>query len=647
MAAAKKQAPYGSWASPIGANLVASAAVGLGRIAADGPDLYWLETRPREKGRNVLVRLRPGHEPLDVLPEPYSARSRVNEYGGGAFTVRDGAVFFINDADQRLYKLEPNESPSPLTPPGPFRYADLTVDAERRRLLCIREDYSQPGREPMQALVGIPLDGSESIILSQGADFYSSPRLSPDGGHLAWIAWNHPCMPWDGSELHLVVLAGDGTMHEESIVAGGPGESVCQPLWSPAGVLHFLSDRTGWWNLYRLLDRQAEHLYAMEADFTEPPWVFDQANYAFLNATRILCAYTQGGVWHLGRLETTNGRWEPFETPLTMISGVQTAANCVVFLGGSPGLPTAVMRYEDKPARLEMIHNAGELSISDAYLSRPRHITFLGGHGQQIHAFYYAPLNHDFTGPDDELPPLIVLGHGGPTSAASTSLRLDLQFWTSRGFAVADVNYRGSSGYGREYRRALYGNWGVADVEDCVDTVLYLAGRGLADRGRPIIRGGSAGGFTALSALALYDVFTAGACRYAIGDLAALALDPVKFEAHYADSLIGPYPEMRDVYLQRSPINHTEDLNCPIIFFHGLDDKVVPPAQSETMASALRDKGLPVAYLAFPGEGHGFRQAETIKRTLEAELYFYGRVLGFVPADQLEPLEIANIKPSC
>ncbi len=642
-----KIAPYGSWKSPITSDLIVSETIGLGQIALGGQDIYWVEMRPAEDGRYVIVRRTPDGRTADVTPHPFNARTRVHEYGGGAFAVADGeavAVYFSNFADQRLYRQDPGAEPRPITPEVDLRYADGVIVRSRGRMICVREDHTDPGREAVNAIVGLDLEGGDGgQVLVSGNDFYSSPRLSPDGSRLAWLTWNHPNMPWDGTELWVGELGADGSLGQTKRVAGGKDESIFQPEWSPDGVLHFVSDRTGWWNLYRWCDGHVEPLVEMEAEFGLPQWVFGMSIYAFESAGRIVCAYTQQGNWRLASLDTVMGKLDPIETPYTQIEGLRAAPGRVVFLAGSPTEPTSVVQLDLATRRFEVLRRSSEIAIDAGYLSIPQEIEFPTENGLTAHAFFCAPQNRDYVAPSGERPPLLVIIHGGPTGATSGTLNLGIQHWTSRGMAVLDVNYGGSTGYGRAYRQRLEGQWGVVDVDDCVNGARYLVKRGTVDGNRLAIRGGSAGGYTTLSVLTFRDIFKAGASYFGISDLETMARDTHKFESRYLDRLVGPYPERRDIYRERSPIHHTHRLSCPMILFQGLEDKVVPPNQAETMFEAVRAKGLPVAYLPFEGEQHGFRRAENIKRALDAELYFYSKVFGFELADPVEPVPIENL----
>jgi dipeptidyl aminopeptidase/acylaminoacyl peptidase len=635
--------PYGSWKSPLTSERIVAGTVGLEQVALDGEDIYWIEGRPLEGGRYVIVRRTPDGVTRDVTPPGYNARTRVHEYGGGAYAVRDGVVCFSNFTDQRLYRQDRGGEPVPVSPAGEFRYADGQITPQGR-FLCVREDHSAGGREPVNAVVSLALDGGGEVrVLASGRDFYAFPRLSPDGARLAWLSWNHPNMPWDGTELWVGELRPDGTVAGAELIAGGERESIFQPEWSPDGVLHFVSDRTGWWNLYRFPAGRVEPLCPMEAEFGRPQWVFGNPTYTFATAGQIVCSYTQRGLWHLALLDTTTGRLERIDTPYTDIGSMRAAPGYAVFCAASATEPACVVRLDLATRQLDVLRRSSTLNLDPGYLSAPQAIVFPTEGGRTAHAFYYPPRNRDFVAPPGERPPLLVLSHGGPTGATSARFRPEVQFWTSRGFAVVDVNYGGSTGYGRAYRERLNGQWGIVDVDDCVNAARYLVGRGAADARRLAIRGGSAGGYTTLCALTFRDLFRAGASYYGVSDLEALEEETHKFEARYSDRLIGPYPERRDLYRERSPIHFTDRLSCPVILFQGLEDKVVLPNQAEMMVGALRAKGLPVAYVPFAGEQHGFRRAENIQRALDAELYFYGRIFGFELADPVEPVPIENL----
>jgi dipeptidyl aminopeptidase/acylaminoacyl peptidase len=640
-----QEAPYGSWRSPITSDLIVAETVPLGSPALDGADIYWLEGRLREGGRQALVRRAADGRISDVVAAPFNVRTRVHEYGGGAYTVHHGTVYFSHFADARLYRVTPGGEPQAITPEGAYRYADLVMDAPRGRLLCVREDHSDPAREARNTLVSVDAagDAEGGRVLIAGNDFYAAPRLSPDGSRLAWLTWNHPNMPWDGTELWVADIVADGSLGERRLVAGGPRESIFQPEWSAAGDLYFCSDRTGWWNLYREREGRIEPLHPMEAEFGMPMWQFGMSTYAFAGDGSILALYMSGGAMHLGRLDVATGALVPISTPYTSMGSLRVSGEKAVFVAAAPSIPQEVALLDSPTGQLTPLRRSSSAEIATGYISEPRPIEFPTAHGRTAHALYYPPTNQDYTAPPGSKPPLIVEIHGGPTSVSFSGFSPQIQYWTSRGFAIVDVNYGGSTGYGREYRERLYGQWGVVDVEDCANAARYLAEQGLADPARLAIHGGSAGGYTTLAALTFLDTFEAGASHFGVSDLELLARDTHKFESRYLDQLVGPYPAEQATYRERSPIHHADRLRSPVIFFQGLDDRVVPPSQAETMVAALRANGVPVAYLPFEGEGHGFRKAENIKRSLDAELYFYSRVFGFPLPEPIEPVEIDNL----
>jgi dipeptidyl aminopeptidase/acylaminoacyl peptidase len=635
--------PYGSWKSPITAEIVGGGEIGLEQIRIDGDAIYWIERRAQEGGRKVIVRRAVNGEVTDVTPAGFNARTRVHEYGGGDYAILNGAIVFSNFADQRLYIQKLGGEPQPLTPAENRRYADGLVDRRRNLFFCVREDHTSAG-DAVNAIVHVDLNGGGAgEIIVSGSDFYSSPRLSPDGSQLAWLNWNHPNMPWDGTELWLGKLREDGSLGESRQIAGGVNESIYQPQWSPEGVLHFISDRTGWWNLYRWRDNQVAALCPMAAEFGQPQWAFGGSLYGFASERQIVCSYTKNGNDYLAALDTEAKTLRAIDLPYSAISQVRVAADRVVFIGASATETSAVVALDLSTDKLGVLRRSRETGVDAGYLSKARAVEFPTEQGLTAHGYFYPPRNRDYVPPANDKPPLLVMSHGGPTSSSSGSLKYSIQYWTSRGFAVLDVNYGGSSGYGRAYRERLNGNWGIVDVDDCANGARYLAEHGEVDGNRLAIRGGSAGGYTTLCALTFRDVFKAGASHYGICDLEALAKDTHKFESRYLDRLIGPYPERRDLYVARSPIHFTDKLNCSMIIFQGLEDKVVPPNQAEKMVEAVRAKKLPVAYLAFEGEQHGFRKAENIRRVLEAELFFYSKVFGFESAEPVEPVEIENL----
>jgi dipeptidyl aminopeptidase/acylaminoacyl peptidase len=639
---------YGSWKSPITAAFIAEGAVRLAQPEPTDEAIYWLESRPTEGGRYVVVRRSSDGETSDAIPPTFNARTRVHEYGGGSYLVQGTTVFFSNFDDQRVYRHDLDGAPIPITPepaaPAALRYADGRLTPDGSTIVCVRESHE--GADVVNELVAFPADGSASpSVLASGHDFYSFPRVSPDGRTLAWTSWDHPRMPWDGTELWVAELADEGTLGEPQLVAGGPEESIFQPEWSPDGKLHFVSDRSGWWNLYRHEAGTDEPLAPIEADCGAPQWVFGLASYAFLGDGRIAFAYTRAGLEHLGLLRPESGSIEEVEA--TYLPGalptVRSRGTRLTFVGASPTRAPAVVSLDVESGSLEVLARSMEREIERGYISVPRPLEFPTDGGLSAHALVYAPANDDFEAPAGEQPPLLVISHGGPTAQAESSLDPEIQFWTSRGFAVVDVNYGGSTGYGRAYRERLRGRWGELDTADCLNAARDLAKSGDADGERLAIRGGSAGGYTTLCALAFHDLFAAGASYYGVADVELLAKDTHKFESRYLDGLIGPYPEAASLYRARSPIHAADRISCPVILFQGLEDEVVPPSQAEEMVAALDRNGIPYAYLAFEGEQHGFRRAETIRRTMESELYFYSRILRFEPAEALEPVEIHNL----
>jgi dipeptidyl aminopeptidase/acylaminoacyl peptidase len=629
--------PYGAWRSPITSDLIVGETLGLGEVMVDGRHIYWIEGRPSEAGRNVVVRRGPGGHIDDITPAPFSVRARVHEYGGGAATVHRGFVYFSNFADQRLYRQAAGLPPEPLTPEpepdGPRRrYADGLVDAARQRWIGVREEH-RPDGQVDNALVAIDLAApGPGRVLAEGCDFYASAKLSPDDGRLAWLSWNHPNMPWVGSELWLAEIAEDGGLAAPRRVAGGENESIFQPQWSPDGVLYFVSDRSGWWNLYRCdpADGTVHPLCPRAAEFGAAQWVFGQSTYAFLSAEQLVCAYTEAGRDRLARLDITGQRLVPLALPYTAFGQIRAVDGRIVCRAGSPADPPAIVLIEPANGAAETLRHSAPMMAEGglrAYVSAPQHLAFPTSDGLTAYAHYYPPHSPDHAAPAGERPPLVVKCHGGPTASASSVLSLGIQYWTSRGIAVLDVDYGGSTGYGRAYRDRLKGLWGVVDVDDCIRAARHAIAEGLADGERAVITGGSAGGYTVLAALTRGEVFRGGASYYGVSDVAALARDTHKFEARYLDWLIGPYPERADLYRERSPLTHADGLRCPVIFFQGADDRVVPPNQTEMMVEALRRRAIPVGYLLFAGEQHGFRRAETIKRALDAELYFYAALV--------------------
>jgi dipeptidyl aminopeptidase/acylaminoacyl peptidase len=635
-----KTIPYGSWKSPITSDLIVAQSVALAEVRLDGDYVYWLEGRPQEQGRLVVVRADwQGGNATDMTRQPYSARTRVHEYGGGSWAVSRGIVYFSNFSDGRLYRCsEAAPDPQALTPVPPgrerqWRFADGIVDHARRRWIGVREDHTVDG-EPVNTIVAVALDQAEpepGRTLVGGHDFFAAPRLSPDGHRLLWLAWDHPNMPWNGTVLYLAELDAAGRVAEPQAIAGGVTESIFQPEWSPdGGAIYFVSDRSNWWNLYAfdLATRTSEALAPMAAEFGVPQWNLGMSTYACVGSDRIVCAYSSAGLSRLAVLDLKSKTLAPIKTPFTEFAAVRAEGERVAFRAGAPDHPVSIVALDSisQPHRILKkatdILDQGEPRIAD-WLTSVQPVEFPTMGGNTAFGLFYPPRNPQFVGRPEEKPPLLVKCHGGPTSSASSALNLTTQFWTSRGIAVLDVNYGGSTGFGRAYRERLHGNWGIVDVDDCVNGAKFLAARELVDERRIVISGGSAGGYTTLAALVFRDFFQGGASYYGVSDVAALARDTHKFESRYLDWLIGPYPQAEERYRERSPLHHADRLSKPVIFFQGDEDEVVPPSQSETMVEALRRKGNPVGYFLFAGEQHGFRKAANIQRCLDAELTFY------------------------
>jgi dipeptidyl aminopeptidase/acylaminoacyl peptidase len=650
-AATPTVASFGSWKSPISAAMLVAKSVRFGDLSIGGDTLYWLEGRPEEQGRYAIVRRTPDGKIDDVLPPPWSARTTAHEYGGGALLAAGGIVYFSNYDDQRIWRVRPGDEPQPLTPEGKQRFADYVLDAERNRLISVCEDHGADDAEPANRIVAVDLATGSVTPLVAGADFYSTPCVSPDGSQLAWLAWNHPNMPWDDTAAYVAPIHADGTLGKSRLVAGGKHESIFQPVWSPDGTLYFVSDRTNWWNLYAERDGKVAPVLPMEAEFGVPQWVFGYRTYGFLADGRIVARYTQNGDWRLALVNATTGELRDFDLPYSSVSNLAVGANRALAIVGSPTEPASLIEIDPASGKATLLRKASPVAADPAYTSIPQAIEFPTtssgetGDGKTAHAFYYPPANADFRGPPGEKPPLLVMIHGGPTAATEASFRLSIQYWTSRGFGVCDVNYGGSTGYGRDYRNRLRDNWGVVDVADATNAALYLADQGQVDRAKLLIRGGSAGGYTTLAALAFGDAFRAGASYYGVSDLELLATDTHKFESRYLESLVGPYPTAKARYQERSPIHHLDEFTEPVILLQGLEDKVVPPNQAELILKSLKSRGIPVAYVPFEGEQHGFRRAENIIRAQEAELYFYSQILDFPLADKIEPVEIYNLPP--
>lgn len=635
-------APYGSWKSPINSELITSDSVTLDQVQVDSGAVYWIERRPGEQGRCTIV-CRESEETIELLPKPFNARSRVHEYGGGAYCVGGDRLFFVNDADQDVYSVRKGETPVRLTSVEQQRFADLCFDAGRDRLLCICEDYSINSSEPSNYLAAIDCSSGEVQTLHQGHDFYASVKISPNSNSLAWICWDHPDMPWDNTALWRAELSPDGTLKNCVQLDGGNNVSIFQPEWSPDNILYYVTDASGWWNIARLENDKPVTVTREHSEFGLPQWVFGQSTFAFLNHEHIICSHITEGVGQLSLVDTITNTLSPVAIGYNSYHAVAASNSIAACIAASEERFAEVIKLSLPGLKPAVLASSFTTDIDPAYISHGQSLSFRTRHNDEAFAIYYAPRNADFTAAADELPPLIVTCHGGPTGASDSSLDLRKQYWTSRGFAMLDVNYSGSTGYGRAYRERLLDKWGIRDVDDVCDAAKALVDKGLADSKRLIIKGSSAGGYTVLAALTFRDTFSCGASYYGISDLESLATDTHKFESRYLDKLIGPYPEQQQEYIKRSPINYVQKLHCPVIFFQGLQDRVVPPSQAESMVAALRQKGVAVSYVTFEHEQHGFRSADTIRRTLDGELYFYSVIVGFNTAEQLPPVEIENI----
>jgi dipeptidyl aminopeptidase/acylaminoacyl peptidase len=633
--------PYGLWPSPIDGEQVARQAIAYDAVHTSGEAVYWLETRPSQDGRAVVVRWTDDAGAADAVPARFDVGSRVHEYGGGAYLPAGRTLFACNQGDQRLYRIDGQRDSVPITPepptPASLRYADLRPVSSGELLVGVRERHQ--GEDVVNELVALPVDGStEPWVVASGHDFYAAPRPSPDGRRLAWLTWDRPCMPWDGADLWVADLGPDGWLGPARHVAGGPAESVVQPEWNAEGILHFVSDRSGWWNLYREHHGPVESLLAMAAEFADAPWELDYSSYAFIADGRIACRYRQHGRDHLGLLDPESGRLAVLSIPYTSLKPyLRAVGDRLAFIGASPTTSSAVATLHVPTGRLDVLAGA-ELSLDPTWVSVPQPTQFPTRDGQTAHALYYPPTNPEVTRPPDARPPLLVQAHPGPTADAKARLDLRTQFFTSRGFAVVDVNYAGSTGYGRGYRERLTGQWGVADVSDCLDAARALVEAGKVDGRRLVISGESAGGFTALCALASDDFFAGGASRFGIADLETFRQQAPKFQAHELDRLVGPYPEAAATYRARSPLHLVDRIARPVLLVHGLEDTVVPPSQAQAMAEALERRGVQHVLVAVPGEGHGFRRPVSIRRGVELELSFYNAALGLAPGKADRPL---------
>jgi dipeptidyl aminopeptidase/acylaminoacyl peptidase len=635
-------APYGSWESTISVDRLIASSVGLSAVQIDGRHVYWLESRAAEGGRTGLWRrLIAGGEPVEVTPAPAYVRDRVHEFGGGEYHVSAGAVVYSEFSDDRLYSVRGAAEPQPITPEGAFRFGDIRVHPDRGLVLAVREDHSGSG-EPVNTIVALDLDGPNpdgGAVLCAGADFYSTPELSASG-RLAWTQWNHPNMPWDSTTIMVGYLSGSRIINSQP-VAGGPSESALQPRWLDDNLI-FASDRSNWWNLYLWNEEGLRPLCAAEAEFCEPQWVLGQRPYTMIDDDHLLCSINRSGEQYIVELRISDGGLQQLTSSGTAATSLDVAGRSAAAVLNSPDRPPVLALLDLDQGNWTVVKSSSAMIMDPASISTARPVSWTGEHGA-VYGFFYPPRNARFSAPANTLPPLLTLSHGGPTGFAGADFKITYQFWTSRGFAILDVNYSGSAGFGRAYRDRLKGCWGVLDVRDCIAGGVSMGTQRLADPARLAIRGASAGGFTTLAALMATDRFAAGISLFGVADLEGLATDTHKFEARYLDSLIGPYPKDRASYVERSPIHHLDRLSAPILLLQGTDDKVVLPKQAEMLAEGAHQKQLPVAMIMFEGEGHGFRKAETIKAATEAQMYFLGRILGFEPADRVPPIPIENL----
>jgi dipeptidyl aminopeptidase/acylaminoacyl peptidase len=651
-----QRAPYGSWITPFTSELISRQTIGFGTIVIDGDDIYWIETRPAEGGRHVIVRRAANGTTFDITPQSYNARTRVHEYGGGAYVVHEGVVYFSNYADQRLYRQsarailhspqmrESSPTPECLNTPAGMYFAEAVYDKRRHRLIAVCEEHSANNGAVVNSIAAIALDGSGHVTkLAEGFDFYAMPKLDPTGDKLAWLCWKHPNMPWDGTQLFVAHFNADGSLDGPDLIAGGVDESVAQPEWSPGSELYFISDRDGWWNIHRHRNGAVETMHEAQSEFCRASWHLGYSSYAFVDSEKLICSYNQKGFWKIGQIDLKSKKLSEIKTEFTDVWWLKMMGRKAVFRGASPSKPQSIILLDIDSGECQSIAQSTHMMLDQEMISEPEAIEFKSTDGETAHGFYYRPKNKNYRGLEMEKPPLLVKVHGGPSGTALTMLNLEIQFWTSRGFAVLDVNYSGSTGYGRAYRERLAGTWGIKDVDDCISGAVHLVEIGAVDGDRLLVSGGSAGGFTTLALLTFKNTFKAGASYYGISDLETMRRETHKFESHYLDKLVGAYPAQRDIYIARSPLYHIELLSRPIAFFQGQEDKIVPPNQTEMMVDALRRKNVPVACLIFENEQHAFRRGENIRRSLDGELYFYAKVLGFKAPDDIMPLVIENL----
>lgn len=637
-------APYGTWKSEISFKSLVEGAVAFRNIEIDGEDLYYLESRPQEKGRSVFVAYATRQ---DLFPTPFNARTLVHEYGGKCGIIYHKILYFSNYADQQVYQVSSDGIPEKLTHEEKMRFGDFCIHPSGKWMYAVYEDHSNPSKT-QNGIAKIDLFSGAVTPLCFSHDFYMAPRVNPQGDRLALLAWNHPNMPWDGTQLLLCDLNSDGLVQNEEEIAGGASESVLEPSWSPEGRLYYVSDRTGYWNLY---DEQGRSITHLSADFAAPPWILGNQSYTFITIDQvdyIAAICTEKAIDRLILIHLKTHVIEDQGLALTHLSQIHThRADKLVFIGSSPLAPSTLLEYDPKTKSLQSLVKSREMKIDPGLISIPETVEFPTENGKTAFAFYYPPTSHLFkSSSPDEKPPLIVFCHGGPTAHSSPTFSPAILFWTSRGFAVSLLNYGGSTGYGREYRNRLRRAWGIVDVDDSCNLALHLVKIGKVDPHKLAIRGGSAGGYTALAALTFRDVFTLGTSLYGVSNLELLAEDTHKFESRYLDSLIGHYPEERDRYRELSPLFHKDKLSRPVLLLQGAEDKIVPKSQAEEMYNALIENKIPTALIVFEGEQHGFRKAETIIRAIEAEYYFYCFLFKLPIDSSIPPLEIIPNTPS-
>ncbi|MEM8985835.1 MAG: prolyl oligopeptidase family serine peptidase [Pseudomonadota bacterium] len=638
-------APYGAWSSPLSAEHLSGQSYGFFDLQFNHGALYWREHKPSEGGKYALMHFTKKDGAAEAGGQSLDVRTQVHEYGGRAVLAANDFVVVSNIADHQLYQWSAGGHARKLTAIDGLRFADCVEDAARNRIICVREDHRGEG-EAQNTIAAIMLEPSSSDegqrVLVEGSDFFAYPALSPDGEKIAWVSWDHPNLPWDNTSLWVGDIDQAGEIVNRRKLNDGVRESILQPRWKDNETLYFISDRTDWWNIHVWKNGEIHVVHKRSADFAFPLWLLGENHYDFLPNGDIIARFVEDQSYALGRISTSNGALTPIPLDGGEPGGFVVGDDSIYVVVRSKTGHDILAQYDISTGETSVIRQIDEPRLEDNFISQAQAVSFNTSNGEKAYAYYYAPANPQFRAPAEDKPPLIVKMHGGPTFHTSPYLNYDIQFWTSRGFALLDVNYRGSSGFGRAFRRSLYGEWGVKDIEDAINGALYIADEGLVDRDRLLIRGSSAGGFAVLAALAFHDVFAGGGNYFGVSDLEMIAKDTHKFESHYFEHLVGPYPEARTTFIERSPINSIERLNKPLITLQGADDKVVPPNQSELIFEALKADGTPTAYLLFDDEKHGFQKAETRKRALEAELYFYGKILGFEPAGDIAPVLIHN-----